>query len=871
MALNKQVHIYSIDTSAFYTKEERVIHKKMSKLCIYRSKLKKELDGKKTTEGRKEKIRSRITLINKVLNKRKSALKKLIDNNLLTARYLDKAYLTDRNVVAMFDSVLTRTLNMSSEGVNDDVLIVQTFYFGIVENIIKNGFYSVDEETGEVEKYIVYTASAGQIRTKKTMFIKESKWQEHKNTLLCGLSEEIINEKDGVNTNKYLAYLALNNSATDEWKDFDIDKAIVVNDMATVVKDIFDHIDHNTFDITREEIEVLIEHTDGCGMLPSPKYKKAHMVRSPFIKGLLVPFPFKKFIRENGCSGKVIDIYGKEWDIEKDNIEVIFTKSQFKMWKYYESWNHYKECYKTYSCQTGICNVEEDFIKDAKLNYQILQTLTDITDEELKTLASPTISDINSVGSDRETMLRILGVKPENKNKNSFQKALELYPEMLQEPYAKEVLKQTRQSLIKDAKAAKIRVKGKYTYVIPDLYAFCEWLFLGEENPKGLLKRGEVSCNMYEDGIELDCMRSPHLYKEHAIKLNCKNSETKRWFKTKGIYTSIDDSMSKVLMFDVDGDRLLISPDKTLIEVAKRNMEGIVPLYYEMGKAKPSDLNSEAMFEGLRNAYIGGNIGVISNDISKIWNSGDVSEDALNSVKILTAYNNFVIDYAKTLYKPTIPRDKAKIINKYTKNKLPHFFVSAKDKLESQVEDIKKNTTMGRLENMIPNKRLLFKVHNLKKFDYKMLMSNPDIKIRQDIIDVYEELEKSHYYLTKKTENKYRNIDLIFGNIKNEILKLGVNEVETSDILVKYMYGKKSSKYKNTLWECFGDIIINNIQNNLTTLYGEKSKPCVICGERIEITRSSKMFCEICSVTREQESWRESKRKKRNNRKSVQV
>ena len=93
------------------------------------------------------------------------------------------------------------------------------------------------------------------------MFIKKSVWEKYKNTLLCGLAEEIINEKGGVNTNKYLAYLALNNSATDEWVGFDIDKAIVVDDMATVVKDLFDHIDDKTFDITREEIEVTIEHS----------------------------------------------------------------------------------------------------------------------------------------------------------------------------------------------------------------------------------------------------------------------------------------------------------------------------------------------------------------------------------------------------------------------------------------------------------------------------------------------------------------------------------------------------------------------------------------------------------------------------------
>ena len=276
-------------------------------------------------------------------------------------------------------------------------------------------------------------------------------------------------------------------------------------------------------------------------------------------------------------------------------------------------------------------------------------------------------------------------------------------------------------------------------------------------------------------------------------------------------------------------------------------MKDIVPLYYKMGKAEPSDLNSDAMFEGLRNAYIGGNIGVISNDISKIWNSGDISEQALNSIKILTSYNNWVIDFAKTLYKPTIPKDKAKIIHNYTKNRLPHFFVSAKDKLETHVEPIKDNTTMGRLEKMIPNKRLLFKVHNLQKFDYKMLMNNPSTEIRQDIVDVYEKLEKSHYYLTNKIDSKYKNIDYIFSNIKEQILELGASEVETCDILVEYLFGKKSSKYKNVLWYCFGEVINQNLKYNLTKKYGEKSKPCVICGERIEIKGKTDMYCEECA------------------------
>lgn len=36
-----------------------------------------------------------------------------------------------------------------------------------------------------------------------------------------------------MNQNKFLAYLALMNSATDVWQDFDIDKSIVVDDWET--------------------------------------------------------------------------------------------------------------------------------------------------------------------------------------------------------------------------------------------------------------------------------------------------------------------------------------------------------------------------------------------------------------------------------------------------------------------------------------------------------------------------------------------------------------------------------------------------------------------------------------------------------------
>ena len=215
-------------------------------------------------------------------------------------------------------------------------------------------------------------------------------------TLMCGLTIEKINEKGGINPNKFLSYLALSNSATDPWNDFDIDKSIVVEDFETNVQGEVDYIDSKTYKIIRQEKEVKIPHTDGCGiMLNGP----TRMIRAPFIKGLLITFPFDKFIKEKCKNGTCIikDIYGKEYDILADGIEYIFTKSQFKLYKYYSSWQEYKDNFKKYNCEVCYCNIEENYIPKSRINYQMLQTLTDITSNEINYLIKNTIKEINGI------------------------------------------------------------------------------------------------------------------------------------------------------------------------------------------------------------------------------------------------------------------------------------------------------------------------------------------------------------------------------------------------------------------------------------------------------------------------------------------
>lgn len=558
-------------------------------------------------------------------------------------RVFRKEFVKDRNVISLFESALTRALGTETNTLTTDLVVVKTCYFKVLHDIILNGF----DWNGD--HYVIYTASAGQIRTKRSVFIREAALNAVSPKLMCGLTIEDINQKGGINTNKFLAYLALSNSATDPWQEFDITKCIVVDDMETLVEGEVDYIDSKDYSITRKVMGVPVPHTDGAGMVRPDVCKKNFMVRLPWVKGLLASFPYDKFIREANRRepgvnhGLVTDIYGVEHDVLAEDIQIIFTKSQYKLWKYMD-WRQYQENFQKYGCEAGICNMEDDVFEDAKINYQMLQTLTDLSDEELLAISERTRRKIQTVTSDRNTMLQVFGATAGNRRRNAFQESLMLYPELLQDEYCRDTLRMIKASLEKEAHAGRLDIAGKYTFLIPDMYAFCQWLFLGDKNPSGLLENGEVYCRLFEGGKELDCLRSPHLYLEHAVRKNVVglNEEAKRWFQTDGIYTSCHDLITKILQNDCDGDKALVVEDVGVVEAAKRNTKGIVPLYYEMAKAGAKPLTPENIYSSMIAAFVGGNIGAISNQITKIWNSGTV--DNLDAVKLLCLENNFTID-----------------------------------------------------------------------------------------------------------------------------------------------------------------------------------------------------------------------------------
>lgn len=964
MPLDKQIQILNVDTGNFYSNKELYLHRLNHKVRLERNFLKKEI--KKQEDELQERgltkenlvsiqkgqyrtdcvildslnhcveLRNEIALIKKykqyydaykhktqkakeTKNRILDLLRNKVDNNIeqngkhhtRELRFFDsngcETKDIENNIISVFDSAFTRIIGAEPDHLSKDFMVVQVYYFDILKDLIYHGFVY------EGEKYIYFTSSAGQIRVKKAVFIKESVWKEHERTIMCGLTIDDINKQGGNNPNKHLAYLALTNSATDIWEEFDIDKSIVIDDFETDVYGTYDFIDDSDYSIERKSGYIPVPHTDGCGMmLPNAfgKIQRNMMVRMPWVKGLLGVFDFKKFIEVNNCSPVVKDIYGDKHDIIAEDIQVIFCKSQFKLWKFYSDWECYKDNYKKYRCTAGFTNMEEDKIKNTSINYQMLQSLIDITDDEIKKIVEPSNKKLRNICTSLNTIMDVFGATMYNQYKTPFQEAIILYPNLINDAYIRAKLHDIKKSLVKQYRSGKIQVYGKYTFILPDLYAACERWFQGAQRPQGLLQDGEVFCYLFKKSPKLDCLRSPHLYCEHAVRNNiaCNNygerqEKIREWFCTNALYTSSYDLISKILMLDVDGDKSLVVADKNIISIAERNTKDIVPLYYEMKKAHACEITNENIYHGLINAFTWGNIGIYSNNISKIWNSetfisGSDAEKqkALDNIKRLTAQNNFVIDAAKTLYVPEFPDDVKEEIKEYTKKKLPHFFIYAKDKDLSQVEEAN-DSFVNKLYKYVINPRTNFKFDNLftkwlvldynqkskkiAKPKYVYLMTDKSMtSVDSDVIDVYKKISKEYNFKISSMENTNPEIlmktsvkvMMFYGNairyIKETMSKTGYTDEQIADMLVLYLY-ENDLKGKQILWTVYGDILLSNLKKNLNYLSNEyKTKPvqCVDCGEWFEVSvyDSATCRCDECRVEHNRKMEREKKRRQRN-------
>lgn len=441
------------------------------------------------------------------------------------------------------------------------------------KQLCKTGFtvkFKVND-TEYVTSYKRLCAGAGQLRKNSANFVNAEIYDQLLNIMLCGLDAKSIGK---INLAKFGAYLALSTSATRVVKT---PRICVIDDYEYVLKnqkvDWIYKNEKGEDDIREGYIDFTVNVFDGAGMV-SPEMAtrwqqdleldylpSSFIVRAPWTKGAVSVFPFHKFAKEVAHKDTIIDYWGKEHKVE--DIDVILTKSQFKMAQKFESYDQYLFYYKKYGHVFGIARVNKKTSNFLSLsNYQYLQS-NNFTEESIKELAKPTVDWLQKVMScdPLYTSLMMIG-SHENDSVEQIESRLEspiakclLYnAEVLNDSYARSKVVKLIRKKIDQAKIGKIYIEGSYDFLIPDLYAMAEHAFGMEVN--GLVPAKCIYSKRWVDkgSKKVSIQRSPLVAPaENQVLSVYSDEKCTEWFKyiKWGNMLSIRD-LTAIAMSDAD-------------------------------------------------------------------------------------------------------------------------------------------------------------------------------------------------------------------------------------------------------------------------------------------------------------------------------
>ena len=417
--------------------------------------------------------------------------------------------------------------------------------------IAKNHFTVEIEINGKTYKteYKRLCAGAGQLRQNSATFINVELYDMVTQIMMCGLTKKSIGK---INLAKFGAYFALNLSST---RTVSTPRICVIPDYELTLKNqVVDWIytkDDGEMDIQPKTIDFTMNSFDGSGMI-CPEMARiwqedlkldylpsSFIIRAPWIKGLVSVFDFRKFAKEVAHTETIKDRYGVEYRV--DEIDVILTESQFKMYKKYKSFQEYNFYFQKYHHVFGVTRVNKkvsDFV--TPLNYQYIQS-NNFNEETIKKLAEPTMTWFNRVlkANPLYVLLLLIGTHEgetvddiEVDLDSAVAKCLLYNHDILKDPYILDKIYKNIQSKINLAKIGKLYVEGSYDFQIPDLYAMAEHAF-GMEVHGLLPAKCLYSRRWVEKGASrVSCQRSPLVAPaENQIMNVCSDEKCKEWFK----------------------------------------------------------------------------------------------------------------------------------------------------------------------------------------------------------------------------------------------------------------------------------------------------------------------------------------------------
>lgn len=577
----------------------------------------------------------------------------------------------------------------------DEMLFVPEYVSVVIDDvahykkIIKDGLYINNF------KYVRLMCSAGQARVNTVILVREDYEAELKKRLRCGAKSVKITK------NKYNAYFALSSSST-----YLIPKpnVLLIGDCEIEMEKRVDWISKippeeknklsNNERVNEKVTTLLFNLFDGCGAVSVEFAKRvaealgldyipaAFCIRCAYVKGMVFVVDFKQYARELGIIFQK-DLYGVEQKIE--DMDMILTKSQFKLYNAYDSMEDYYRLCKENGIFWGVTKVtpkEDDTY--FRSNYQFCQAIDLRKDEDVAELCQPTVEWLSGICGDdvNRTLLFLLGrmlEKPDvdynnilNLTSDNVAKALILNRSMIDEEYIKNTIIMSVNKKIRESYLGKLVLNGNFSVMIPDMYAFMQHAF--GQTVTGALKEFEHYSHFWNQRgkTEVVAMRSPLTWRSEVNKLNLKNNElTEKWFKylTSGIVYNVWGCDCIIHAdSDFDGDIAATTDNSVFIRCRYDNL----PITYTKSTVDKEFIKEEELYLADIQSF-NSEIGPITNIstsfyelLSKYEDNPDSKEakEILERLKLIRKSQGDSIDKAKGIKIEPMPKHWTKIVKK---------------------------------------------------------------------------------------------------------------------------------------------------------------------------------------------------------------
>lgn len=531
--------------------------------------------------------------------------------------------------------------------------------------------------------YKRFCCGAGQMRRNTVTFINERYYEQMTRELMCGLDGKI----EKITLAKLSAYFALSFSSV-LWVRKP--RFCVIPDLYTLLPNqeiefIVKHPDGSKTIETRR-MDLNLNSCDGEGLI-SPQCAEwfstdmgldytccQFIIRTAFVKGCLLTFDFKKYVKEVCGTDRIRSIYGEEFYL--DDLDVLLTESMFKMHKYYQSVAAYQAHHDALGLHWGVARYnkrQED--PYTQLNYQYIQN-SNLNEQALERLLMPTREWFTAIcqGDPFYAVLYAIGCRDE---KSSYQdildscgslhtKAIVQNSHMLKDAYVQKKIYQNIKESFRQAKLGKLWCRGGYQFMLADPIPLLRQA-VGLP-AQGLIPARHVYSAYWkkQHATQLDLCRSPMLDRhEHNVAALCESPDMNDWYQYlySGILYSIyDTSTLRHSDSDFDGDIVFATDNEELIRGAHMDHP---PITYEKEKAPERPVTYENM---IRCDMDGFNtlVGQITNHSTSInamlplfpkESKPQEHQELLNRLKLLREIIGAEIDKIKLGVSPEFPRE----------------------------------------------------------------------------------------------------------------------------------------------------------------------------------------------------------------------